>query len=345
MNIYRGDIYYIENAKYRNVEYQTGTGSRPAVIVSNDKCNAWSDECTVVYLTTKDDRPDLPTHVPVICRLPSTALCETVCKINQNKIGEFVRACTAAEMQAIDKALMIQLGIETSGKTAKELEALEAEGINAKKALDWSESERAKLTAELEKRNEAYEELEVKRDAMEAEYRRMAAELDDAKISLTTAVDTEVLRMRERDELRAELNAEKAVSDRYAQEFASLHAQRDELETKLEEHRTCENAKIKELQGVIDQMTAEAKYVKEEAEAMLDAEKDKSLLYKTQLDAQVAANEHLQSMLDARAVEESILKQVEAGAVENIAREENIRLKAELDVYKAWLGKLVPQLA
>lgn len=301
MDIYRGDIFYVENSKYFNVEQQFNTEARPAIIVSNDKCNAWSDECTVVYLTTKDKRPDLPTHVPVICKVPSTALCETVCKISQRRIGEFIRRCTDAEMQAIDKGLMAQLGIETSGKTAKELEALEEEGINAKKALNWSESERARLTAEIEKRNEAYKELDEKRAALEAE-----------------------------------LRGEKIVSDGYGREVAMLHEERDRLNAKLEAYRTTENTKIREL------------------EEALDAEKANAELYKAQLDAQVAANEHLQGMVTAAHEQEAEEREDEQEVFDLTPTEvrmlietqdENIRLKAEIDVYKAWLGKLIPQLA
>lgn len=239
MNIYRGDIYFIEDAKYFGVEYQSGTGSRPAVIVSNDKCNMSSDMCTAVYLTTNDDRPDMPTHVPVLCKVPSIARCETVCRINQNRIGEFVRTCTVAEMQAIDNALMIQLGIEPSLATEADIEALKAD---------------------------------------------------------------------------------------------------------------CKEARN------------EGKRIRAEAEAMLDIEKNNVKLYMAQLDAQVAANEHLQSLLneaqekidvmtakieddksadDMTADIQRQLEQVQYIETQN----ENIRLKAEIDVYKAWLGKLIPQLA
>ena len=37
-NIYRGDIYYIANAKYID-EVVENSPARPAIIVSNNKCN------------------------------------------------------------------------------------------------------------------------------------------------------------------------------------------------------------------------------------------------------------------------------------------------------------------
>lgn len=293
MNIYRGDIYYIENSKYFSVEYQSGTGARPAIIVSNDACNQNSDECSVVYLTRTDDAPHIPTHVPVLCKVPSVAKCETVCRINQNRIGEFVRACTDAEMQAIDKALMIQLGL-----------GLEMPADPKKDA------EIERLKAELEKRNQAYEELDVKHEALEAEYRKMSEELENAKIALSSAVETNSLQLQERDDLLAELNAEKAVSDRYAQEIVSIQAQRNDLECKLDKYRTMENAKIKEL------------------DALLEAEKATSGAYKRQRDEAVEAKAKL--LVELKEAEETMAEMVEAEG----SSEATIKAQAERDVYK-----------
>ena len=73
--IYRGDIYYI-------MPFYTVTGSeqrtgRPGVVVSNDINNRHSPNVEIVFLTSQEKKP-LPTHVPVMCRVPSTALCENI---------------------------------------------------------------------------------------------------------------------------------------------------------------------------------------------------------------------------------------------------------------------------
>ena len=109
MEIYRGDIFYVEKSgSYIGSEQEEG---RSAIIVSNNACNEHSGNVTVVYLTTKEKKW-LPTHVSVWCIQRSTALCECVNTISKERLGEYIRACTDAEMAAVDKALMIQLGMD-----------------------------------------------------------------------------------------------------------------------------------------------------------------------------------------------------------------------------------------
>lgn len=115
----RGDIYYVNRAG-------TTTGSeqmpgRPAIIVSNNMCNTYSSTIEVVYLTTQP-KSDLPTHVTIrSTSRQSTALCEQISSIDTSRIGEFVSVCTDQEMELVDTALMISLGIDAGGQGAKEV--------------------------------------------------------------------------------------------------------------------------------------------------------------------------------------------------------------------------------
>lgn len=274
MNVYRGDIYYVTSIYPNDTIGSEQRAGRPAIIVSNNKNNLHVSTVTVVYLTTQD-KPPMPTHVPVICRVPSTALCEQIATVAQERLGDFVRTCTKAEMEAIDKALMIQLGIELPAAPEADAKAMEA------------------LRAELKKGNEAYEEL------------------DESRAAIAEECASEKLK---RAALEAELNAEKAISDKYAQEIASLQASNDSLKKTLEEYRTTENFEIRKLKEA------------------LDAEKENSLLYKAQLDAQVAA------------VLKVELSPVELQQVIEL-QQENIRLKAQLDVYKQLLDRFLPVTA
>ena len=106
MNIFRGDIFYVSSGASC---YDMKEG-RPAIIVSNNMCNTYSDRVEVVFLTTKEKKP-MPTHIEIICRQKSTALCEAVHTISKECVGEFIKTCTAAEMKRIDEALMVSLGI------------------------------------------------------------------------------------------------------------------------------------------------------------------------------------------------------------------------------------------
>lgn len=109
MEIFRGDIFYVKKSDgYIGSEQEEG---RPAIIVSNNACNEHSGNVTVVYLTTKEKKW-LPTHVSVWCIQRSTALCECVNTISKERLGAYIRTCTEYEMASVDKALMIQLGMD-----------------------------------------------------------------------------------------------------------------------------------------------------------------------------------------------------------------------------------------
>lgn len=116
MEYFRGDVVYIEKSKYIGKECG---GDRPAVIVSNNSGNHFSDCVEIVYLTTTNKK-DLPTHVSVLCRTPSTALCEQIYTVSKERITQFIRTCTDEEMQKIDDALFVSLGLNKETLTSGE---------------------------------------------------------------------------------------------------------------------------------------------------------------------------------------------------------------------------------
>ena len=81
----RGDIFYISNSKCYATD-PSNTEGRPAIVVSSDKLNEHADVVEVVYLTTKEKRL-MPTHAEVLCKIPSTALCETIYTVNKDRLG------------------------------------------------------------------------------------------------------------------------------------------------------------------------------------------------------------------------------------------------------------------
>lgn len=105
----RGDIFYIANSKYYATNPEN-EASRPRIVVSCDELNEHSPSVEVVYLTTKDKKP-MPTHVPILCKINSTALCETIYTVSKDRLGDYVRTCSDKEMAAIDKGMLCSLGI------------------------------------------------------------------------------------------------------------------------------------------------------------------------------------------------------------------------------------------
>ena len=112
MNITRGDIYYVDAIDSVGSEQR---GGRPAIVVSNDKCNQHSPVVEVVYLTTSPKTP-LPTHVTVrSAPRVSTALCEQVHSVDTKRFGSYCGCCTQQELSAVDMALLISLGLDLLG--------------------------------------------------------------------------------------------------------------------------------------------------------------------------------------------------------------------------------------
>ena len=106
--ICRGDIFYISQDSFVGSEQKSG---RPGIIVSNDLANKFSPNVEVVFLTSQEKKP-LPTHVSVVAKVLSTALCENIQTVSKERLGNLIRSCTTSEMKAIDKALLHSLGIE-----------------------------------------------------------------------------------------------------------------------------------------------------------------------------------------------------------------------------------------
>lgn len=107
----RGEIYYIAHAKCYATDPSNAAG-RPGVIVSSDELNRHSDSVEVVYLTSQEKKP-MPTHAEVLCKTPSTALCETIYTIHKDRLGDFVRCCTDKELEGLNAAMLCSLGIST----------------------------------------------------------------------------------------------------------------------------------------------------------------------------------------------------------------------------------------
>lgn len=106
-NYCRGDIFFITEGAYTGSEQN---GGRPGVIVSNDVGNKHSPNVEVVFLTSREKKP-MPTHVEVLCKVPSTALCENIQTVSKERLDSFIRSCTTSEMKNIDNALLYSLGL------------------------------------------------------------------------------------------------------------------------------------------------------------------------------------------------------------------------------------------
>ena len=117
----RGDIFYIARgggATMGSEQY----ADRPAIIVSNNECNKHSNVIEVVYITTQP-KTDLPTHVSIHSTgRPSIALCEQVSSVSTDRVNNYLGRVSDQEMEDIDIALMISLGINGNEKAVSQYE-------------------------------------------------------------------------------------------------------------------------------------------------------------------------------------------------------------------------------
>ena len=106
----RGEIYYIEST-YSETGSEQRAG-RPAVIVSNDASNKNSDVVEIVYTTTSPKK-DKPTHVLLRSMpKPSVVICEQITSVSTSRLGTFIGRRTEDELNCIDIALAISLGLD-----------------------------------------------------------------------------------------------------------------------------------------------------------------------------------------------------------------------------------------
>lgn len=111
----RGDVVLLNLGSGTGCEQ---TGERPAIIIQNNMGNKFAPTITVVPLTSKMMKKNLPTHLHLTKEqypLPadSIALCEQVRTVDKKRIvGNVLFKLNQLEMRRLDKCMLIQMGIE-----------------------------------------------------------------------------------------------------------------------------------------------------------------------------------------------------------------------------------------
>lgn len=131
MEINKGDIVWVENNKVTGSEM---AGTRPAIVVSNNKANQYSPVVTVVWLCSNERKP-LPTHCTVKALKLSTAVCENVTTVSKERIGGYIRTATEDEVDAVDRCLRIHLDLVERRTKAEILDRQHPENIDEMVAI------------------------------------------------------------------------------------------------------------------------------------------------------------------------------------------------------------------
>lgn len=113
MNIKRGEVFYADLSPVVGCEQG---GVRPVLIVQNDVGNRHSPTVIAAAITSKRDKTNLPTHIPLeasACGLArdSVVLLEQVRTLDKTRLRERMGAIPNGDMRRIDAALGISLGL------------------------------------------------------------------------------------------------------------------------------------------------------------------------------------------------------------------------------------------
>lgn len=110
-DVKRGEVYYIGS--------QNHSTSRPAIIVSNNEINKSFKKVLVVYLTKKTVNPISSRALVLSTGAESYALCEEVCPVSIDAIGDYITKLTQKEMQAVDEAILSTFALEKYTEAAE----------------------------------------------------------------------------------------------------------------------------------------------------------------------------------------------------------------------------------
>lgn len=116
MTVKRGDIYYADLSPVVGSEQG---GIRPVLIVQNDVGNKFSPTVIAAAITSQKYKTDLPTHIKVdadgsgLAR-DSIVLLEQVRTLDKRRLKERMGNLEARDMQRVDRALSVSLGISGS---------------------------------------------------------------------------------------------------------------------------------------------------------------------------------------------------------------------------------------
>lgn len=154
-NIRRGDIFWVDHP-------QECVGSemkkiRPAVVVSNENNNLFSQNIEICYLTTAKKKNPLPTHVEImLIDKRNTVLCENVYTISKDRLGTYIATLDLDEQALVDRALLISLGLPSMENFPETRNAVQS--VQHPERAEELESVR-KRCIELQAQNQLYHQI------------------------------------------------------------------------------------------------------------------------------------------------------------------------------------------
>ncbi len=106
----RGEVWWVNFDPSIGGEIQK---KRPAVIISNDSSNKYLNRVQVVPLTSKTSRLYPSEAMVSFENKESKAMADQLTTVSKERLFQYAGTLSQKEMQAIEKAVNIQLGLQT----------------------------------------------------------------------------------------------------------------------------------------------------------------------------------------------------------------------------------------
>ena len=109
----RGEVFYADLSPVVGSEQG---GVRPVLIVQNDIGNRFSPTVIAAAITSKQDKTNLPTHIPVKAGTgglsrDSVVLLEQIRTLDKHRLRERAGQITPEDQKRVDQALDVSLGL------------------------------------------------------------------------------------------------------------------------------------------------------------------------------------------------------------------------------------------
>ncbi|MDD4343388.1 MAG: type II toxin-antitoxin system PemK/MazF family toxin [Eubacteriales bacterium] len=113
MNVKRGEIYMADLSPVVGSEQG---GTRPVLVIQNDIGNQYSPTTIIAAITSKISKAKLPTHVEISAKQnglikDSVILLEQLRTIDKGRLKEKISQVHKGQMEKVDKAIEISLGL------------------------------------------------------------------------------------------------------------------------------------------------------------------------------------------------------------------------------------------
>lgn len=107
---YRGSIWYFQGDN----KYEPGvlSGSRPVLIISNDKFNTYSGVVNCLPITSSIK--DSPVHIGIKLKVKSQIQCEQIYTVSQSRLIRFMGDIIDSKLQEVERKLLFQLDLVQS---------------------------------------------------------------------------------------------------------------------------------------------------------------------------------------------------------------------------------------